>query len=408
MTILKLAWRNIWRNKRRTYITSASIILAVLLSSLMVAIQKGAWDKMIDNIVNFYYGYAQVHKQGYWDDQTIDNAFEFSADLISNIESNTEIINAVPRIESFALASADQYTFGVLVVGTDPESEKSMTALDEKVIRGKYFNPNNEEVLLAVGAAEKLNLDVNDTLVLISQGYHGVNAAGKYPIAGIIEFGSPDLNKNMVYLPLNAAQYFFGANNMITALALNLKNGDNVKKVVNNLKQEIPTDQYEIMNWEELMPELVEARVVDAAGNYVVMLVLYIIIGFGIFGTILMMTKEREYEFGVLTSIGMNRRKLFFGVWLEVMLLGLLGAGIGILLSYPLVYYFNINPIDLSGVEGMAEAYEDFGFEPVLPAAVDWQIFFSQAVIIAIITTILALYPFFKIMKLKPVEAMRQ
>ena len=407
-TIVKLAWRNIWRNKRRTSITVTSIVLAVLLSAFMVSIQKGAWDKMIDNVVNFYYGYAQIHTQGYWEDKSIDEAFTLDDQFLKDNEELSEVKALVPRLESFSLAAYGQQTTGVLVVGTEPSAEDKMTQLKSRLVEGEYFLADEDAVLVAQGISEKMNLSIGDTIILISQGYHGVNAAGKYPVKGILKFGSPDLNKQLVYMPLKTAQYFFGAENLVTTVALDIEDRDDVNSAVLNLKSKLDINDYEVMTWSDLMPELVQAREVDAAGNYIILLVLYIIIGFGIFGTILMMTKEREYEFGVLISIGMNRLKLFASVYLEIIFMGLVGAALGILLSYPLCYYFNVNPLDFSNMgEGMTETYDKFGFEPIFPAAMDSMIFINQANIIFIITSILAIYPLIKILKLDPVSSMR-
>lgn len=408
-TIFKLAWRNIWRNKRRTYITAVSILIAVLLSSFMVAIQKGAWDKMIDNVVNFYYGYVQIHENGYWEDQSINKAFTIKEDLLETSKKIKSIRTIVPRLESFALAAHQNFSRGVLVVGTDPDKENEMTNLKERLIKGSYFTADEQAIIIAEGIASKMKITIGDTLVLISQGYHGVNAAGKYPIKGIVKFGSPQLNKQMVYLPLKTAQYFFGAENLVTSVALSINNRNRVQSVVKDLKSNISAEDYEVMEWQELMPELVQAREVDTAGNLITLFVLYVIIAFGIFGTILMMTKEREYEFGVLIAIGMNRLKLFLTVWLEIIFLGLLGVALGILVSFPLIYYFNVNPLDFTEMsKEMAAAYERFGFEPIFPTALDWRIFRDQAIIVFVITSILAIYPLAKIMKINPVKAMRQ
>lgn len=399
-TIFKLAWRNIWRNKRRTYITMASIFFAVLFSSFMVALQKGGWDRMIDNVVGYYFGYAQVHQQGYWNEQSIDKAFPIPAEL--------EGAGAVPRIESFALASHENYTTGVLVVGTKPGAEDGMTRLSSRISSGRYLQEGEEAAIIGQGIAENMKLNVGDTLVLISQGYHGVNAAGKYPIVGIVDFPSPDLDKRMVYLPLEVAQYLYGAENLVTTVALDLKNKDAVAPAVKKLKAALPAEEYEVMDWKELLPELMDAREADAAGSYIMLFILYVIISFGIYGTILMMTKEREYEFGVLVSIGMNRLKLGLSIWVEIILLGLLGALAGIIGAIPLVWYFNINPINFGEMsEGMGDVYEKWGFDPIFPTAFEPGVFLTQAYIVFLITSVLAFYPLLKIMRLRPVEAMR-
>jgi putative ABC transport system permease protein len=162
------------------------------------------------------------------------------------------------------------------------------------------------------------------------------------------------------------------------------------------------------MDWEELLPDLVEAREIDTAGNYLIMVILYLIIAFGIFGTILMMTKEREYEFGVLLSIGMNRWFLSFTVWLEIIFLGIIGAIAGALVTTPLIYYFYVNPLNFGEMsEEMSSAYERFGFEPVFPAAFELSVFLEQVIVVLLVTLVLAIYPLLKIRKLKPIDAMR-
>ncbi len=399
-----MAWRNIWRNRRRTFITAASILFAVLFASFMDSLQRGAWDNMINNVVNYYFGYVQVHQNGYWEEQSIDKAFPL-ADSLAQVGAVEGVEAVLPRLESFALAAAGETTSGVLVAGILPNVENKMTDLENRLVEGEYLTESDEAVLVASGVADKLGLALGDTLVLISQGYRGVNAAGKYPIKGIAKFGSPDLNKQMVYLPLPAAQYFYGAPGLATSLALKLGGQEDIKPVVAALRTQLDTSAYEVMDWEELLPDLVQARELDTAGNVIVYFILYMIIAFGIFGTILMMSKEREYEFGVLISIGLQRWQLALSVWVEVILLGVLGALSGILLSMPIVYYFKVNPIRFGGE--MASSLEKFGFEPIFPATFDMQIFMTQALYVFILTAVLALYPIFKIRKLQPVQAMR-
>lgn len=406
--LLKLAWRNIWRNKRRTFITAASIFFAVLFSVFMNSIQKGAWGRMLDNVVNFYYGYGQIHQKGYWEDKSINKSLTMEDDLFKLEKEIPGLKSLIPRLESFALASYETHTSGMLIVGVEPELENSMTGLKDRLVEGAYFTSEAKSVIIAEGVKDLLKIEMGDSLILISQGYHGVNAVGKYPVVGVVKFASPDLNKKMVYMPLKTAQYFFGAEGLVSSVALNLENREDLEGVLKELNTRLDTNRYEIMSWQQMLPDLVEAQKTDAAGNYIFLLVLYAIITFGIFGTILMMAKEREYEFGILISIGMKRWILAFTVWLEVVLLGLFGALLGILGSIPLVYYFKINPLDFSKMsEEMSSTYEKWGFDPIFPATFELGLFLWQAVIVFIITSILATYAIWKIWWLKPVEAMR-
>jgi len=407
-TIFKLAFRNIWRNKRRTLITAAAVAFAVFIASLMTSFQKGIWDKATDGSVNMFFGYGQIHQKGYWKEQTLNKAFDYNEAIKNSVKETEGVADVVPRIESFALASEGNLTRGVLLTGIDPKAEDNMTALKSRMTKGDFLSSNDQSVIIAEGVANKLKLNVGDTLIVIGQGYHGVNTAGKFHVKGIFSFGLPDLNKTLVYVSLPAAQKLYGAEGKITTLALNIPDKQDVPQVLTQLQTKLDTTTYEILSWEEMIPELLEARTLDEASGRLVLGILYMLITFGLFGTILMMTKEREYEFGVLTAIGMKRGLLSMTVWIETVLVGLLGAAAGILLSMPAVYYLYLNPIPVEAMaEGASEAFEKFGISAELPTTFEFNIFLTQALIIFGLTTILAIYPLWKISRLKPVEAMR-
>ena len=399
--IVKLAWRNIWRNKRRTLISISAVTFAVMFASTIQSFQKGTWDHMVDNMARYYLGYAQIHHKGFWADQTIDNSFD-PANVPPALYQSLEL---VPRLESFALASSGEITRGVLLIGIDPQKENRMTGLENRLIEGRYLSPNDSSILVAEGVARLLNLHLADTLVLISQGYHGQNAVGAYPIKGIVRFGAPNLNKQLVFLPLPLAQFFYGTGNRLTSLAVNLPGRTTLPSALTTLRQYLPNDDFEIMDFKELMPELIQAQELDTAGAMLILWVLYLLIAFGLFGTVLMMTRERTYEFGVLTAIGTNRKTLAGMLWSEAILLGLAGALTGILLSIPVVYYLHTHPIQLSG--DLASAYEKFGIEPIMASTFEIRIFLRQAWIVFLISCTLALYPLWYILQLKPVKAMR-
>jgi ABC-type lipoprotein release transport system permease subunit len=404
--ILKIAWRNIWRNKRRTAITAASIFFAVFFSVILGAINRGMFDKMIDDSVNFHTGYAQVTHKGYWDERFLEKSFELSPELAAKLKASPGVEGFAPRLESYALASSEKITKSALVVGIDTEKEVALTGLDERIIAGSYLSKDENAVVIGEGLAEKLSLGLGDTIVLISQGYRGVNAAGKYPVKGIISFGAPDMSAKIIYMPLKTAQWFYGANELVTTVVLDIKDKYAAELAVNNLSASLDTaNTYDVLSWQKMMPEIMEMKSMKESSNVITMFLLYFIVSFGIFGVILMMTKERQREFGVLLSIGMKRRQLAIITWIETMFLGLLGAFIGISISYALMYHFYLNPIPLTG--DMAKAYADFGIEAKLCVSVDWDIFYSQAITVMFITTILALYPCLQIWRMEPIEAMR-
>ncbi len=401
----KLAWRNIWRNKRRTIITATSILFAVFFASAMRSLQDGSYGRMVENVVNFYSGYAQIHQKGYWEEKSLEESFEYTEDLQSLANDIDLLEDVAPRLESFALAAFDKLTKGTQVVGIDPIKEQSLIQLDAKLEQGTYLTSEEKSVLVSEGLAKYLKMDIGDTLVLISQGFRGANAAGKYPVKGIVKFGSPALNGGLVFLPLKEAQWFYAADNRLTSLVLKVNQAQDVAPMVVQIQAKLSEEQYKVMGWEEMMPGLVQQIELDRAGGIIWLGVLYLIILFGIFGTILMMTAERKREMGILMAVGMKRPTMGLMMWLEIVLLGILGAVAGILVSIPVCYYFQENPIVMTGE--YAKAYENFGVEPILPTVLNPAIFMDQAMFVFVMTSLIALYPIWVIWRMKPVEAMR-
>jgi putative ABC transport system permease protein len=402
---LKLAWRNLWRNKRRTVITMASVFFAVIMATLMMSMKEGSYTNMTNSMVASYTGFIQIHAKGYWDSKSMDDSFVFNDSLKAVLDGNKKITGYVERIESFALSATRETTKGAMVVGTDPEAEKRMTHLDEHIDSGEYFLADDKAVLIGAGLAEYHKVKVGDTIVLLGQGYHGTNAAGKYPIKGIVKFGSPDLSKQLIMLPIKEAQRLYGTEGTISNLVLLIDDASEATAIANQLRGEI-SPNLEVMAWPDLVPDLVDMIEADRVEGYIFMFILYMVISFGIFGTVLMMLAERKHEFGVLVAIGMKRAKLAFVVYLEVITISLLGAFVGIFGAYPVIGYFFLNPIRFGGEEA-GKMMEEYGMEPILQPSLDVSIFIKQAAIVAIVASIIAIYPFISVLRLSAIKAMR-
>ncbi|MDE3214306.1 MAG: ABC transporter permease [Bacteroidota bacterium] len=405
MWLVKLSWKNIWRNRNRSLITISSIFFAVILSIVTSSLQEGIFSNLVKNIVSFYTGYIQVHKNGYWDQQVIDNSFHNSKELIENIRQNKNITNITPRLESFALISSGEITKGGLVVGIDPEKENEITSLKSKLVQGHYLTSSNKGVLISEGLSKRIKVRLNDTIVIIGQGYHGVTAAGKYPIVGIVKFGSPDLNEKVIYLSISEASILFSAKGLVTSYILSLRNDKELSQTAKEVQSSIGS-QYETMTWEQIMPEMKQHIEMDTNSMKYIQGILYLLIIFGIFGTLIMLMIERKFEMGMLVAIGMKKSKLSILLMLESMMTVFSGCFLGILGSIPIVYYLNKYPLKMGGET--AKAYEKFGFEAVFPTAINPSIFITQGYLILCVGLILSLYPIYKIIKLDPVTAMKR
>jgi ABC-type lipoprotein release transport system permease subunit len=386
-------------------IASASVFFAVFFALAMRSMQEGSYDYMVDASVSMYTGYIQVHAKDYWDKRSIDKSMELSSVKIAQIDSIEHITLVTPRLESFSLVSYENVTKVASVVGIDPEEENLMTDLKSKLISGVYLADDSKGVMIAEGLAKSLKVEIGDSIVIYGQGYHGVTAAAQVQVDGIVKFTLPALNKSMVYLSLVYSQWLYSAANRITSLSLMIDEASELNEVhsqVNNLFDE----KYEVMTWPKLMPELVQGIEVDNAGGIIMLGILYVIIGFGIFGTVMMMTAERTKEFGILISVGMKKWRLSLVSLLESLFLSLIGVLAGIIVSIPILYYFYENPIPLTGE--MAELMLKFGLDPIVPFRFAPNIFIDQFLTVIVIAMISALYPLSFIRKLNPVKAIRK
>jgi ABC-type lipoprotein release transport system permease subunit len=396
--LVKIAWRNLWRNKRRTLITVSSIFFGVIFSALMGSMQEGSYQKMIENVVRFYAGHAQIQHHDYPDHQTINNSFVPDDSLLKKLQEYPELEMVVPRLESFALASSGNKTEGVMVFGVDPEKENRMTRLSDKVVSGNYFQ--HQGAMIGVDLADNLGLSVGDTLVMISQGYHGVSAFGQYPVVGIIKHPNPELNRRLVYLPIDEAQYFFQTFGNITSLALVGISQKAIDKVLPALKKNLD-EELTLRTWQDMFPAVLQQIESDRATALIMKLILYLVIGFGILGTVVMMMAERRAEFSVMVAVGMYRYKLAFMLLMEILWIGLLGVLAGFLGTMPVISWFVHHPVPITGQAG--EWMENIGFEPFMFFAWDVGVFLQQMAVVFVLTTLVSFYPFVRAFKVSPV-----
>jgi len=469
MNNYKIAWRNLWRNKKRTLITVASVFFAVFFALLMRSLQLGSYDHMFRNVIESYTGYIQIQNEDFKDNPIVDNAFELTPEIRDIIMKDKNVIDLIPRFESFALASSGSLTKGVLVMGIHPEKESLLSNVKARLVKyrlsphavdslkvsgipGKiisrlglfedesyssesilqmdlgisdkeapslmpaikrmtsfsngYFSSGESEALIGDRLARYLKLSIGDTLVLIGQGYHGTTAAGKFRVAGIVRLPTSDIDNKIVYLPEDICQELYGAPGMLTSVALSIKDNSEKKisSMISSMGREIPAP-LRIVEWKEMNEVLINQMEADNKSGGIMIAILYMVIAFGIFGTVLMMTIERKREFGVLVAVGMQKSRLAAIVSLEMFYIGLLGIVSGISVAFPAIMIGLHNPIRLSGE--YAKVYESYGMEPVMPfMPVDYY-FLWQSVIVALIVGIAILYPIRKIFKMKLVNSLR-
>ncbi len=404
ITYIKLAWRNLWRNKKRTIISAASVFFAVILSLIMRSMQKGYYDYMIDSSVRLYTGHIQVHGKDFWEKRSLEESMYFDESIIKELKENNKISGIIPRLETYSLISFGKVSKVVQVNGIIPEVENDVTKLKDKLVKGKYLEADSKGILIAEGLSKLLGVTVGDSVVLYGQGFHGITAAAIVPVIGIVKFAIPDQNKSFTYLSLTYSQELFSAFDRITSLSILLEDANEIESTKSYLKKYFD-NSHEIMDWAELSPELVQSIQIDNASGIIMLGILYVVIAFGIFGTIMMMTAERVKEFGILISIGMKKRKLALVTTLETFFVSFIGVTAGAIASIPILLYLEKHPIPLTGET--ADAILAWGFDPIIPFAFYPGMYFAQIWTVLAIAFVSALYPINFIMKLKPSVALR-
>jgi ABC-type lipoprotein release transport system permease subunit len=415
MKSTQLAWRNIRRNRRRSSITMASVLFAVFFCSIMSSYTEGMWNRMIENTLRTRSGHIEIHGKGYWDDKITDNFMTADHAVIERLRMTDNVENVSPRVETFALASFGNVSKGIGIVAVSPEQENAKSKLATRLTKGDYFTENDNGVLIGEGLAGYLHAGIGDTLAFIGQGHFGASAAGLFPIRGIFHSAIAEINSGLVYMTLPAAQQFIDMPDGYSGILISLKDASRLNETMKTVagllqtapynlrnENEIEAGDYEIFPWHFTMQRLLQSARSDKAFNEIVLFILYMIVGFGILGTVIMLTNERKKEFRTMISLGMNRGRLSRTVALELLMMTLSGMAAGFALSLPVAYRFHTHPIHIGGE--LAKMFLDMGMEPVIPFSIDAGIFVTQAVIVFILTVMATIYPVRKIRKLVLME----
>jgi ABC-type lipoprotein release transport system permease subunit len=387
-------------------ITIASVFFAVFFTVLTMAFTDGQWGRMIENMLRTQTGHIQIHQRGYWDDKVVDNFMEMDGETIARLSEIEHVANVAPRIETFAMASSDNNASkGVAVVGVDPQKEDDKSSLSQRVVEGNYLTSDDGGLLIGKALSEYLRAGVGDSLALMGQGYHGAGAIGLYPIRGIVSLVTPEMDNGVLYMSLPAAQEFISMPDGYSGVLIAIDDGQALDETMRRVSEAVDTSVYDVLSWQVTMENLLKQAESDKAFSIVILFVLYLIVSFGILGTVIMMTTERRREFAMMVALGMHKGKLAGCVAIELFIMTCIGLLAGLAVSIPIVAWFNYHPIPLSGE--LATAMTGYGMEAVIPTSATPQLFINQALIVLAITSLTVLYPVSVILKLEINKAIR-
>jgi len=403
-----MAWRNIWRNPRRTFLTAAAIAFASLLLIFMISFQFGSYETMINTSVKIQAGHIQLQAQGYQDKKEIRQVVP-DPEKIGRILDTIPAVQAhTPRATAFALVSSRDRTYGVLVVGIDPVQEAQVSTLANLIRTGNYLTSDDyDKALIGKLLAKNLNINTGDELTILGQGRDGSIAAAIVQIEGIYSSGLDDFDRSAIHIPLKTFQDVFtmqGAVHEVVVIGESLSDVPMIKAaIVKQLDTKGQSEHLVALDWQELMPGLVEAIKLDLISGLIFYGILVLVVAFSILNTFLMAIFERTREFGVMMAIGTTPGRLTKLLLIESISLTALGILAGMVLGAVITFYFQVHGLDFAG---SSELLSQFGITGrMYPKLTLLSLLIGPGLVMAI-TSLAALYPALKIRRLKPVEAL--
>ncbi|MGH7290208.1 MAG: ABC transporter permease, partial [Myxococcota bacterium] len=341
--LFRLAWRNLGRNKRRTALTTAAGVFAMLLSMVNLAVSDGSHERWIDHAVRLYPGHFELSLADYREYRTLDYAMPLDDGMRGTLDAIAES-GWAPRLEAFGLISADtEQASGraVQLFGLDAAREARLSKLVAAIDAGRMPAHGAEvrEIALGTLLAKNLGVALGDLVIVVSADAFGSQAADRFAVVGTFQVGSDEFDGYGALVDLADLQAFLEAPDSVSHVALFVPDSDVMAPVGAQLDAAFPREKYEVLPWPELMPDLVQFMVLDDVGNWVGNSVLIVVVGFGLLNTILMSVFERVREFGVLRALGLRPRAVFALVMIESLQLTLLGIAIGMAIGIPLVLW---------------------------------------------------------------------
>lgn len=347
-----IAWRNLWRNRRRTWLTSGGIAFSVWLLVVAISMQDGTFEIMIDNGARLALGHVQIQHPDYQNDPRMEYTFTGSGALVESLSGVEGVTIASERVQGFALISNGERSFGAQVTGVDAAREASWSTLPEMVIEGRYLAGPGEAFIGSI-LARNLGARLGDEIVLLGTAREGGVAAVVAKVVGIFSSGQTEIDRGLMQIPIDDFREAWNlADDEAHSVVILADSVAESERVAERL---IPENgaQWRVLDWRELMPEAVQTIDIKYIGAQLFFGLISVIVTFSIVNTFMMTVFERTPEFGMLMAIGMKPAKIMWQLAHEAFYLALFGVGLGIAASVLLLV-----PLAEFGVPLPAEASE--------------------------------------------------
>ncbi|MGB0806359.1 MAG: ABC transporter permease [Salibacteraceae bacterium] len=402
--LLKIAWRNVWRNKSRSLIVVFSIAVGVWALVAGTGFMNGFMVSYISDAINHNTSNIQVHHPEFGTDKDIAFFIPNAQEKTEKLRQTKGVVSATQRVLVNGMIASAKKAAGVEIRGVDVAHEREVTKIDSLLIEGTYFEGiKRNPVIIGQKLAEELNVRIRSKIVLTFSDQDGEMVSAAFRVVGIIKTSAINLNEMTAFVRDTDIQPLLGIGNNYHEIAALTQVQVEEQSVIAAYKKSYTDDL--IQDWREISPDL--AYVSDMFGNmlYILMGIILTALVFGIINTMLMAVLERIKELGMLMAVGMHKTKVFFMIVVETIFLGLVGTPIGLALGFLNVNYYSERGVDLAEY---SEGLEAFGYSSDLYPYLDPSIYVIVSIGVFVTTIVGAAYPAYKAISLKPVEALQK
>jgi ABC-type lipoprotein release transport system permease subunit len=401
-----MAWRNLWRHKRRTWLTVGAMVFSNLILVFSISLQFGSYRMMIDNTLKSYTGHMQIQREGYNEEPKMRSSIDAIIPLANEVRKKLGSDTVAARGVAFAMTSSEERSYGLQIVGIEPEFEPKVSTLPGLITKGRYFEDiNAEEIMIGSVLARNLRVGIGDELTLLGSGHDGSFAAGIAIVSGIFESGIAEIDRSMAQLPIGYFQNLFamdGRGHNIVINAPELSQVPALQQTIMNMLS--GRDELVVLDWEQLQPGLKQAIQADFTSAWFMYGVLIVLVAFSVLNTQLMSVLERTREFGVMMALGVKPARLGSLVITETAVMSGLGLAIGAVLGIALTYYLSIVGFSYPGMEQMAERFNLP--DRMYPSLSLLSIMLGPSIVF-LFSLLASIYPAVRLYFLQPVAAMR-
>ena len=403
---VRVAWRNLWRRRLRTWMSASGIGFAIALVTVGMSFQAGTYDAWIDTATSLMTGHAQVQHPAYFDDPEVRHDLAEGSDVTSRFEGVPGVVAVAPRAEAFALVDAGGRSFGAMVIGVDPVRDAALSDLSDHLAAGEYL-PHSDSAFVGTALATNLGVRVGDEIVVLGTAREGGVGALVSRVDGLFETGRAEIDRNVLQVGLAAMQAGFELGDAVHRVVIKTRDARGVADMRSTLEAAMPTGG-RLLDWNELLPELEQAIQIDRATAAMTYWLLLIVVAMSVVNAFIMTVFERTREFGMLLAIGMRPNSIIGMLSVEAICVWAMGTVIGIALCLAVVVPMSIVGIDIGNIEGMEAMAEQLMMPDRLYPAVNVHVLLESPGWMLLGTLIAALIPALRVRRMQVVESLRE